>query len=150
MSSLQKIINEKIKELKDKYEIEEGSFEQKEKQIDKIYELYEKNMKYDTILEKDINELEKKKKIVKDSSVYKFCLLRSLKKIIESYEIDDPEYVDYPDKSDKRFEEKIYQKEEFNMFEIPKESKGLFNVCENKDFSSSTLFKELLNKRNTL
>ena len=137
MSSLQKIINEKIKELKDKYEIEEGSFEQKEKQIDKIYELYEKNMKYDTILEKDINELEKKKKIVKDSSVYKFCLLRSLKKIIESYEIDDPEYVDYPDKSDKRFEEKIYQKEEFNMFEIPKESKGLFNVCENKDFEIS-------------
>ena len=137
MSSLQKIVNEKIKELTDKYKIHEGSFEEKEKKIDKIYELYEKNIKYDTISEKDINELEKKKKIIKDSPVYKFCLLRSLKKIIESYEIDDPEYVDYPDKNDKRFEEKIYEKEEFNMFEIPKESKGLFNVCENKDFEIS-------------
>lgn len=137
MSSLQKIINEKIKELTEKYKIDEGSFEEKEKQIDKIYELYEKNIKHDTISEKDINELEKKKKIIKDSPVYKFCLLRSLKKIIDNYEIDDPEYVDYPDKSDKRFEEKIYEKEEFNMFEIPKESKGLFNVCENKDFEIS-------------
>lgn len=137
MSSLQKIVNDKIKELIEKYNIEGGSFEEKEKQIDKIYELYEKNIEYDTISEKDINELEKKKKITKDSSVYKFCLLRSLKKIIDNYEIDDPHYVDYPDKSDKRFEEKIYEKEEFNMFEIPKESKGLFNVCENKDFEIS-------------
>ena len=137
MSSLQKIVNEKIKELTDKYKIKGESFEQKENEINKIYELYEKNIKYDTISEKDINELEKKKKIIKDSSVYKFCLLRSLKKIIDNYEIDDPHYVDYPDKSDKRFEEKLYEKEEFNMFEIPKESKGLFNVCENKDFEIS-------------
>lgn len=137
MSSLQKIVNDKIKELTDKYKIHEESFEEKEKKIDKIYELYEKNVKYDTISEKDINELEKKKKIIKDSPVYKFCLLRSLKKIIDNYEIDDPHYIDYPDESDKRFEEKIYEKEEFNMFEIPKESKGLFNVCENKDFEIS-------------
>ena len=62
MSSLQKIVNEKIKELTDKYKIYEGSFEEKEKQINKIYELYEKNIKYDTISEKDINELEKRKR----------------------------------------------------------------------------------------
>jgi hypothetical protein len=138
MSSLQKIVNDKIKELTGTYNIANGTFEEKEKRIDKLYELYEKNEKYDTISDKDIEDLEKKKKIVKDSPVYKFCLLRSLKKIIDGYEIDDPHYVDYPEKSDKKFEEKIYEKEEFNMFEIPKESRGLFNICENKGFEIST------------
>ena len=138
MSSLQKIVNDKIKELTGTHKIVDGTFEEKEKQIAKLYELYEKNEKYDTISDKDIEELEKKKKIVKDSPVYKFCLLRSLKKIIDGYEVEDPHYTDYPDKIDKRFEEKIYEKEEFNMFEIPKESKGLFNICENKDFEIST------------
>ena len=137
MSNLQKIVNDKINELVDEYKIDDNSFDKREKDINKIYELYEKNMKYDTISEKDIKELEKKKKIIKDSPIHKFCLLRGLKKVIDKYEIEDPHYIDYPDKNDKRFEEKIYEKKEFNMFEISKESKGLINMCENKDFEIS-------------
>ena len=104
MSNLQKIVNDKINELVDEYKIDDNSFDKREKDINKIYELYEKNMKYDTISEKDIKELEKKKKIIKDSPIHKFCLLRGLKKVIDKYEIEDPHYIDYPDKNDKRFE----------------------------------------------
>lgn len=149
MSTLQKIVNDKIKEIIEEYKIDDNSFEEREKKITKIYELYEKIIKYDTISEKDIKDLEKNKKIKKDSNIYKFCLLKSLKKIVDNYEIDDPNYLDYPDKNDKRFQEKIYEKEEFNMFEISKESRGLINVCDNKDFeiSSHQLFlKNFLTK----
>jgi len=149
MSSLQGQINDKIKELIEIHKIGSDSFEIMERKIDKIYELYKSIEENDTISEGDITELENTKKIKKDGPVYKFCLLRSLKKIIENYEIKDPDYIDYPDKEDKKFEEKIYEKEEFNMFEIPKESKGLINVCDNKEFeiASHQLFlKNFLTK----
>ena len=149
MSNLQKIVNEKIKELTGEYKIEGGSFEKREIKINNIYKIYKKIMKYDTISEKDIKDLEKNEKIITDSPIYKFCLLRSLKKIIEKYEINDPNYFDYPDKDDKRFGEKIYEKKEFNMFGISKESRGLINICANKEFeiSSHQLFlKNFLTK----
>jgi hypothetical protein len=134
MSGLQKIINDKIKELRVSYGIRGKTFEQKEREIRRLYEIYEKNEHYEQIEENDLKKLEVGGKIVKDSPIYHFCSLRAIKKIVEAYEIDDPEYVDYPDKLDKKFEEKIYKKEEFNMFETPSSRSGSFNICDTSEF----------------
>ena len=149
MSELQKLINTKIKELTSSYEIKESSFDSREEKIKELYKKYETYEKYEIIEEKDIQALEKKKRIVDGSPIYHYCSLRAIRKVVDNYEIKDPEYIDYPEKVDKKFEEKIYQKEEFNMFEIPKESRGLFEVCDTKDFeiSSHQLFlKNFLTK----
>ena len=76
MSGLQKIINDKIKELRVSYGIRGKTFEQKEREIRRLYEIYEKNEHYEQIEESDLKKLEVGGKIVKDSPIYHFCSLR--------------------------------------------------------------------------
>lgn len=157
MDSDTKLLNDLLKKT-----LKECISENKDKSFYDLYSLYDKIKdelesvtKTDTIKEKE--KIVKEGKILKKSIHYKLSLCKAIKRIIDDkkvskYEIDEwmknEDFKDFPFKSND-FSEKIYEKKEFRMFELQRESSGIQNKCQNLSFETAPhqmFLKNFMNK----
>ena len=148
------ILTSKIRELRDQLNV---------LSFDKLYKLYDVNhSQIDS--KKESNEMKqilKDKKISKQMSLYHRCCCKALKQVVENKQITESEksewigipnqnpFFDFPEKNEKKFNEEIYLKKEFRMYELHRETAGIQNKCDNLTFETAPhqlFLKNFMNK----